>query len=838
MAALDAILAAGAAPPPPPEVRAGAHLARGTAHALTGALEAAQADFSAAIRLIPSYPDAWKRRGQARAAGGDVEGALDDLAHAARLCAGGGDAAGAAAAQLERASLFRRRRDAARSADAASAAATAAPADPAAWSALGMARLLQGDLVPAADAFGRAAAAAGAAGDRTAEGGAWVHLAHVRKELAQPGLAEAAAAKAASLGASSPALAKLMATMHQGQGRHRKAAAEAGAALAELGHSGGAGAGHDREEAPARAASRAADAARTRVELLYLRGACLHAIGDLPGAVDAFDAALRTDLPPPRRPPATPASTPEEAAAAAAEAEACEAATGARACAYYLREQCVLLANRMDAPTAAWCADRALHPAFKEHWCRRAPPGPALLAAAPPQGLDLAALAARPPRPPPPHDVSTLTSAADAVGSLLQYDHQGFLANARTRRAAGLAVIEVAQALRVAARASAARTDVVVPAGCASAPPTPHAFGWRDAADLAVKWRQAGEPADQVLWVDLLSRAEFEAGFGSHTPMVTGPTACVRYASQAPRALALFKKLAAEAGGVTDVAGETLPLPPGSAAAAALAAAESPAAAWAAVGGLDCWATVPVAPSAVAAAAPRQSPSSAPTPTRRPPPLAGTRLTLASLRSGGGGGGGGGPATGTTAAGAPTDIEFSIRTPVTPPRWAAYEAELAASYEAVLAAVRDRDGPAGGAAALRWGFYWFSFMPLARGSAAVGCVLILAALAAAGVPGCTPPPPGVQTDWEAILASSPAEFAAAVSGWLLPEGARGGGAGVGDGRNGGAGAAPSPPPPPAPRAPGRPRPPRPPPSPCPPSTRTSSRPWRPPWSRAGTGLRP
>jgi hypothetical protein len=47
----------------------------------------------------------------------------------------------------------------------------------------------------------------------------------------------------------------------------------------------------------------------------------------------------------------------------------------------------------MDAPVTSWCVDRALHPAFKEHWCKRAPPGSALLAVAPPQALDRAALA-------------------------------------------------------------------------------------------------------------------------------------------------------------------------------------------------------------------------------------------------------------------------------------------------------------------------------------------------------------------------------------------------------------------------------------------------------------
>jgi hypothetical protein len=32
------------------------------------------------------------------------------------------------------------------------------------------------------------------------------------------------------------------------------------------------------------------------------------------------------------------------------------------------------------------------------------------------------------------------------------------------------------------------------------------------------------EPNDPVVWVDKLPRKEFEAGFGSHTPMLSGPT--------------------------------------------------------------------------------------------------------------------------------------------------------------------------------------------------------------------------------------------------------------------------------------------------------------------------
>ncbi len=50
-----------------------------------------------------------------------------------------------------------------------------------------------------------------------------------------------------------------------------------------------------------------------------------------------------------------------------------------------------------------------------------------------------------------------------------------------------------------------------------------------------------------MLWVDLLTRREFEAGFGSHTPIFSGQTRCVRYHMNFERGLALFKEVLLEA---------------------------------------------------------------------------------------------------------------------------------------------------------------------------------------------------------------------------------------------------------------------------------------------------
>jgi tetratricopeptide (TPR) repeat protein len=65
-------------------------------HGSAGAVE----DFNVAIEVEPRYSDSWKRRGQARSALGDHEGALADLQKAIDLAPlfGGGDSATVSAA--------------------------------------------------------------------------------------------------------------------------------------------------------------------------------------------------------------------------------------------------------------------------------------------------------------------------------------------------------------------------------------------------------------------------------------------------------------------------------------------------------------------------------------------------------------------------------------------------------------------------------------------------------------------------------------------------------------------------------------------------------------------
>jgi hypothetical protein len=59
-------------------------------------------------------------------------------------------------------------------------------------------------------------------------------------------------------------------------------------------------------------------------------------------------------------------------------------------------------------------------------------------------------------------------------------------------------------------------------------------------------------------------------------------------------------------------------------------------------------------------------------------------------------------------------------------------------------------------------------MPLSRGSAVVGYIVLLGLFLAANMDITASIPPGVQVDWEAILSPDPGTFVDAVKPWLYP----------------------------------------------------------------------
>ncbi|KAL5993852.1 Suppressor of RPS4-RLD 1 [Asimina triloba] len=71
-------------------------------------------------------------------------------------------------------------------------------------------------------------------------------------------------------------------------------------------------------------------------------------------------------------------------------------------------------------------------------------------------------------------------------------------------------------------------------------------------------------------------------------------------------------------------------------------------------------------------------------------------------------------------------------------------------------------------AILRMTYYWYNFMPLSRGSAAVGYVVMLGLFLAANMEVKASIPEGFQVDWEAILSTDPSMFMESVKSWLYP----------------------------------------------------------------------
>jgi len=143
----------------------------------------------------------------------------------------------------------------------------------------------------------------------------------------------------------------------------------------------------------------------------------------------------------------------------------------------------------------------------------------------------------------------------------------------------------------------------------------------------------------------------------------------------------------------------------------------------------------------------------------------------------------------TVVAKEPNGHEFTIRTPGTPERFAQFDEEMAHAFNAFVdlagsmeaAAWRGGEGAVGAGnswldavtdAALRIFFYWASFAPLSRGSAACGYVVLVACLESCCISLVEPMPKGLQMDWEAILRSDAQDFVAAMKAWVYPARAR------------------------------------------------------------------
>ncbi|URE00097.1 Tetratricopeptide repeat protein [Musa troglodytarum] len=321
-------------------------------------------------------------------------------------------------------------------------------------------------------------------------------------------------------------------------------------------------------------------------------------------------------------------------------------------------------------------------------------------------------------------------------------------------RMAGLAAIELAQKVAKYWRflRNATKNDKYA---------SGRSLSWQDVYSVAVKWRQISEPCDPVVWSlklrvsssslcivaaplspvclqpSALLSEEFNSGFGSHTPMLLGQAKVVRYYPNYQRTFDVAKSIIKDIKYVNNAADKIVDLS-GSGKLQKIIHAGSCSDMYDVIGenfwvGTTCESTAFEGKH-----------------------LEGTRITLQRMDKIG--------------------FDFAIRTPCTPSRWDEYTEEMATAWEAICSAYTSEMYPSNDLtmlenvkdAILRMTYYWYNFMPLSRGSAVVGYIVLLGLFLAANMEVTGSIPPGVQVDWEAILSPNPDAFLSSIKPWLYP----------------------------------------------------------------------
>lgn len=323
-------------------------------------------------------------------------------------------------------------------------------------------------------------------------------------------------------------------------------------------------------------------------------------------------------------------------------------------------------------------------------------------------------------------------------GGWIQLDTPGFLPNARQQRMFGLAVMEMASALRmhckslVDGRGGLVVNDIGSSNRISNVSGT-HVFGYRDFFDIVVKWRQISEPNDAVWWIDRLTPSSFEEGFGLQTPMVNGELKCIRYHSYFGMGFDLLKKILCEDFYFT-ARGEAMKLSHQEI--LKVKSANTLREIYDVIQAdfyVICPCESSISKDAVL--------------------LDGTRLTVIKQLSDG--------------------FNFSIRSPGLPARWKAMDREMDASFTRVITSIRNYmetgniDSARG---VLEEGlgifFYWANFAPLTRGTAFCGYAAIVAILLSIDKQVACSIPRGIQLDWEALFTSQCSVFVTGCMKWM------------------------------------------------------------------------
>lgn len=688
-------------------------IGRGTAYAFQRELDAAIADFTKAIETNPPAGEAWKRRGQARAALGDSAGAIDDLSKALEFEPNSADIL------HERGIVNFKFKDFGAAVKDLSTCVKLDKGNKSAYTYLGLSLSSIGEYKKAEESHMKALQL-----DRDFLE-AWTHLTQLYQDLANTAKAFECLTRVLEIDGRYSKAYYLRGLVQHGMGDHRNAIKDLSMALG---------------------------IESSNVECLYLRASCHHAVGQFKEAVKDYDAALDLEL------------------------DSMEKFV-LQCLAFYQKEIALYTASKINSEFCWFDIDGDIDPLFKEYWCKRLHPKdvcekvyrqPTLrdsLKKGKLRKQDIAMTKQK----------TTLIHAADSIGRKIQYNCAGFLPNRRQHRMAGLAAIEIAQKVSRAWRALQAelknsgkgagkygrrarrKESTNMPSqnrggpccSTSSSPDTSTSYGvledrsttratmsWQDVYSFAVKWRQISEPCDPVVWINKLSE-EFNAGFGSHTPLILGQAKVVRYFPNFHRTFNAAKAAIKEKKYACSKADAVINLFDNSKLQDIMRADSC--ADLHKIVGEDFWVSTWCNSMAFEG---KQ--------------LEGTRITL--LKSGERG------------------FDFAIRTPCTPSRWNEFDTEMAMAWEALCNAycgdaygstdfnalenVRD--------AIMRMTYYWYNFMPLSRGSAAVGFVVLLGLFLAANMEFSGTIPEGMQVDWEAILTFDPDSFVESVKKWLYP----------------------------------------------------------------------
>lgn len=677
-------------------------IGRGTAYAFKRELDSAVADFTKAIQSNPSAGEAWKRRGQARAALGESTEAIADLTKSLEFEPDSADIL------HERGIVNFKLKDFYAATEDLSACVKLDKDNKSAYTYLGMALSSVGEHKKAEEAHMKAIQI----DQKFLE--AWGHLAQLYQDLANSKKALDCLQQVLQIDARFAKGYHLRGLLLHAMGDHRNAIKDLSIGLT---------------------------IESSNIECLYLRASCYHAIGEYKEAVKDYDAALDLEL------------------------DSMDKFVF-QCLAFYQKEIALYTSAKINSEFSWFDIDGDIDPLFKEYWCKRLHPKnvcekvyrqpPLRKAKLKKQDFNFN------------KSKTTLLLAADRIGKTIQYHCPGFLPNKRQHRMAGLAAIEIAQKVskvwrslqsewrfsvnninksKNGKRPPRRKEKIIIPCSTSNSEASTSTameekstgqsvFSWLHLYSIAVKWRQISEPCDPVVWVNKLSE-EFNAGFGSHTPLILGQAKVTRYYPHFQRTLDVAKAIMKENGHVfskTDIAIDLTK----DGKLKEILKAESCSDLYKAVGE-DFWLATWCNSTAYEG--------------KR---LEGTRITLVKMGECG--------------------FDFAIRTPCTPARWEDFDAEMTSAWEVLcntycgetygsndfgtLENVRE--------AILRMTYYWYNFMPLSRGSAVVGFTVMLGLLLAANMEFTGNIPEGVQVDWDAILSLDPNSFMESVTSWLYP----------------------------------------------------------------------